>query len=151
MRTARRRNADVCEIRAVNRAKVDAVKRRMPCKEDLLRLAGVFGAMASLSRIKILYALSRGEMCVCEITELLGISQSGVSHQLRRLRELGIVKYRKEGKIVYYSLSDGHVRTLFGQALSHLGCGRKKRRPHGHPSTGSGSRAESRDSRGTSP
>lgn len=72
------------------------------------------------TRIKILYALFESEMCVCDIADLLGTSQSAVSHQLRVLKQSRLVKYRREGKTVYYSLADAHVKTIFDQGLEHV-------------------------------
>ncbi|MBE7558330.1 helix-turn-helix transcriptional regulator [bacterium] len=96
----------------------------MPAPETIIALAETFKALADPSRTRILFALSRAELCVCDLAELLGLSVSAISHQLRHLRELKLVKYRREGKMAYYSLDDDHVKTLFRQGLAHVEEGR---------------------------
>lgn len=89
--------------------------------DDLaLDLAEVFGVLADSTRLKIIATLMDGEVCVCDIAERLGLRQSTVSHQLRLLRNLRLVAHRKEGRTVYYQLSDEHVGTLLQQTLDHL-------------------------------
>jgi DNA-binding transcriptional ArsR family regulator len=83
-------------------------------------LAETFKALGDTTRIKILYALSIEELCVCDLTSLLSASQSAVSHQLRILRNMRLVKYRKQGRSVYYSLDDNHIKTLFAEGLKHV-------------------------------
>lgn len=101
----------------------DTVKRllqEMPPEEDLYDLAELFKVFGDSTRIKILYALFAAELCVGDIAQLLGMSQTAVSHQLRVLRTNKLVKGRKEGKIVFYSLSDDHVRTIIDQGMEHV-------------------------------
>ena len=101
----------------------DTVKRlleEMPAEEDLYDLAELFKVFGDSTRIKILYALFAAELCVGDIAQLLGMSQTAVSHQLRVLRTNKLVKGRKEGKIVFYSLSDDHVRTIIDQGMEHV-------------------------------
>ena len=101
----------------------DTVKRlleEMPAEEDLYDLAELFKVFGDTTRIKILYALFAAELCVGDIAQLLGMSQTAVSHQLRVLRTNKLVKGRKEGKIVFYSLSDDHVRTIIDQGMEHV-------------------------------
>ena len=101
----------------------DTVKRlleEMPAEEDLYDLAGRCKGCGDSTRIKILYALFAAELCVGDIAQLLGMSQTAVSHQLRVLRTNKLVKGRKEGKIVFYSLSDDHVRTIIDQGMEHV-------------------------------
>jgi ArsR family transcriptional regulator len=83
-------------------------------------LAELFRVFADSTRIKILYALFEAELCVCDLSRLTGMSQSAVSHQLRTLKDSKLVKFRREGKTVYYSLADQHVRTLIGNGMEHL-------------------------------
>lgn len=83
-------------------------------------LSDLYKAMGDTTRIKILYALSQQELCVCELTQALNMTQSAISHQLRVLRNLRLVKFRKEGKHVYYSLDDEHIVNIFGQGLDHI-------------------------------
>jgi len=91
------------------------------CKElDALRLSEIFKVLGDPTRIKIIYALSKYEMCVCDIADALGMSQSAISHQLRLLRNLKLVKYRREGKSAIYSLDDDHILQLFNQGMEHV-------------------------------
>jgi DNA-binding transcriptional ArsR family regulator len=99
---------------------VAAVRKTMPDDEVLLDLADLFKVFGDSTRVKILYALLRAEMCVCDIAALVGMSKSAISHQLRTLRQTRLVKYRREGKVVYYSLEDEHVGTIFDQGLVHV-------------------------------
>lgn len=92
----------------------------MPQEEILYDLANLFKIFGEATRIKVLYALLQAEMCVCDIAALLGMTQSSISHQLRVLKQARLVKYRKEGKVVYYSLDDEHVKSIFSQGLTHI-------------------------------
>ena len=92
----------------------------MTDEEILYDLAELFKVFGDTTRIRILYALFEAELCVCDIARLLGMSQSAISHQLRILKGSKLVKYRREGKTVFYSLADGHVRTIIGQGLEHV-------------------------------
>jgi ArsR family transcriptional regulator len=92
----------------------------MPEDEILFAMADFFKVFGDSTRIKILYALISSEMCVCDLSVLLNMHQSAISHQLRVLKQANLVKYRKEGKVVYYSLKDEHVKTIFEQGLIHL-------------------------------
>lgn len=91
-----------------------------PDEEILYRLADLFKTFGDPTRIRILYALSGGELCVCDIAELLGMTQSAISHQLRVLKQMFLVKFRRDGKTVYYSLADSHVATILAQGLEHV-------------------------------
>lgn len=99
---------------------VRMVRRRMKPEQTMVRLAETFAAFSDLARVKILYALAQAELCVCDLAEIVGVTDSAVSHQLRILRALGLVKYRRDGRVVYYSLGDAHVRTLLAQGLEHV-------------------------------
>ncbi|MFA6329426.1 MAG: metalloregulator ArsR/SmtB family transcription factor [Candidatus Micrarchaeia archaeon] len=109
----------VCQIRSVNREAVRRANSAIPCDEVILTVSGAFSAMADPTRVKILIALSARELCVCEIASILSLSQSAVSHQLRVLRDLRFVRFRKEGKMVYYRLADGHVKELLKAGVKH--------------------------------
>jgi DNA-binding transcriptional ArsR family regulator len=85
-----------------------------------LNLADLFKVFSDSTRVKILYSLQHSEMCVCDIAVLLGMTKSAISHQLRTLRQTRLVKYRKDGKVVYYSLDDEHVVNVFAQGLLHV-------------------------------
>lgn len=111
---------DVCEENIIHQDMIDDVEKRMISESDILKLSELFKALGDSTRIKILYALSVNKLCVCDIADIIGMSQSAVSHQLRILRNLRLVKYKKEGKIVYYSLDDEHVGNLFSQGLEHV-------------------------------
>ncbi len=99
---------------------IDSVASDMPPEEVLFDLAEIFKIFGDLTRVKILWALSSAEMCGCDIAALLNTSTSAVSHQLRILRSAKLAKPRKEGKVVYYSLCDDHVRQLFQNGLAHV-------------------------------
>ncbi|MEW6669834.1 MAG: metalloregulator ArsR/SmtB family transcription factor [Thermodesulfobacteriota bacterium] len=112
--------SDTCEILSINRKKVDAVRKVMQTDGVIKKLAQTFKVLGDPTRTQILYALAQDELCVCDLACLLGKTQSAVSHQLRVLRNLDLVKYRKEGKIAYYSLDDIHIHTLFAAGLEHV-------------------------------
>ena len=95
-------------------------KKQMPDENTLNKLSGLYKVFGDTTRIKILYSLSESEMCVCCISELHGMSLSAVSHQLRVLKQAELVKFRRDGKEVYYSLADDHVKTIIGQGLDHI-------------------------------
>lgn len=97
------------------------VNEQMPDDETLYDLADFFRIFADSTRIKILYALFESEMCVYDIAQLLNMTQSAISHQLRSLKQSKLVKYRREGKTILYSLADGHVRTIIDQGMEHIG------------------------------
>ncbi|GKH46083.1 MULTISPECIES: ArsR/SmtB family transcription factor [Anaerotruncus] len=99
---------------------VNAVNAQMPDEEILYDLAELFKVFGDSTRIKILYVLFESEMCVCDIAQLLNMNQSAISHQLRVLKQSKLVKYRRDGKTVFYSLADGHVRTILGQGMEHV-------------------------------
>ncbi len=112
---------EFCKCNEIHNDIVCKVEENMISEETSSILAEFFKVLGEPTRIKILYALSINEMCVCDISKLLNMSQSAVSHQLRVLRAARLVKYRKEGKVVYYSLDDGHVENVFRQGLDHIG------------------------------
>ena len=101
-------------------ASAQDVLKQMPDEEMLYDLADLFKVFADTTRIKILYALMEGDLCVADISEVVGVSQSAVSHQLRSLKQAHLVKFRREGKQVVYSLSDDHVYTMLTQGLTHI-------------------------------
>ncbi len=111
---------DVCEILYVDEARVRAVAGRMPTAAAITRVTDIFKILADPTRARIVFALSQAELCVCDLAALVGISISAVSHQLRLLRNLELVKFRKEGRLAYYTLSDEHVEELLGDALTHI-------------------------------
>jgi ArsR family transcriptional regulator len=109
-----------CDCDVIHDEVVERVKRKMPPEESLYDLAELFKVFGDSTRTKILWALDEAEMCVCDLAYLLNMTQSAVSHQLRVLKQAKLVKNRKAGKIVFYSLEDEHVRQIFELGLSHI-------------------------------
>ncbi len=99
---------------------LDAVRNELPTDELLCDLSDLFKLFGDTTRMKILYSLFESEMCVCAIAELLGMTQSAISHQLKTLKDANLVGNRREGKTIYYYLSDDHVRTIVAQGFEHL-------------------------------
>lgn len=100
---------------------VEELRQKMPQDEMLYDIAELFKVFGDSTRVRILYALSAQELCVCDLADAISMTQSAVSHQLRILKQARLVKFRREGKIIYYSLADAHVHTIFAQALEHIG------------------------------
>lgn len=100
--------------------KLTAVRQQMPSDDRLCELADLFKSFGDTTRMKILYALSVSDMCVCAIAELLNMEQSAISHQLGKLRQAKLVDCRREGRTVYYTLDDDHVRELVAVGFAHL-------------------------------
>lgn len=113
-------DVDRCDCHFIHEEVVQDVRGHMPDEEDLLDLSDLFKVFSDSTRVKILCALFRAEMCVCDIAVLLGMTKSAISHHLRVLKQTKLVKYRREGKIVYYSLADDHVKTIFHQGMLHI-------------------------------
>ncbi len=109
-----------CEYIHVHDEIVNRVNETMPSEDELYDLAELYKVFADSTRIKILYVLFESEMCVCDISKLLEMSQSAISHQLRVLKQSKLVKFRREGKTVFYSLADDHVRTIINQGIEHI-------------------------------
>lgn len=114
------RDAACCGFLFVHEDVVRQVTREMPPDETLYDLAELFKVFGDSTRIKILYALFEAELCVCDIAQLLGLTQTAVSHQLRVLKSSKLVKFRRDGKTVFYSLADDHVRSIIGQGMDHI-------------------------------
>ena len=111
---------DTCQIKIINEKKVQKVKKQMIIEDDFQDMSETFKAIADKTRLKILYALSKEELCVCDLSAVVDMSISLVSHQLRLLRDKKLVKFRKEGKSVFYSLDDNHVVQLIKMAYDHV-------------------------------
>ena len=109
-----------CDYMHLHEKVIEQVQEEMPEEEILYDLAELFKVFGDSTRIKILYVLFQSEMCVCDIAQLLNMSQSAISHQLRVLKQAQLVKYRREGKTVFYSLADAHVNTILNQGLEHI-------------------------------
>ena len=114
------KNTVSCDCDCVHSEIVEKTRKNFPKDELLGDLSDFFKVIGDGTRIKILWALDSNEMCVCDIANLLNMTKSAVSHQLRGLREANLVKFRKSGKEVFYSLSDNHVREIFEQGLIHI-------------------------------
>lgn len=122
----RERMADIkekmpeCEYRHIHSDFVEKVHENMPDTEVLYDLAELYKIFGDSTRIRILYVLFEAEMCVCDIAQVLDMTVSAISHQLRVLKGANLVKYRREGKTVFYSLADDHVRLIINQGLEHI-------------------------------
>lgn len=110
-------------VDVVDIAKVRAARSGLPDIARTRALAALFGALADPNRVRLIAALEREELCVGDLAATVGLSSSATSHQLRMLRSLGLVRTRREGRSIYYALDDEHVRTLYRQALDHVGHG----------------------------
>ena len=110
----------VCAVNFIDEAKVKYVKGQIPDDKVILHLADTFKNLGDFTRLKILLTLAEAELCVCDLSASIGVSVSAISHQLRLLKNLRLVKYRKEGKMVYYSLDDEHIRSIVGEARKHI-------------------------------
>lgn len=110
-----------CYCEVIHEDVVDRVKDKMPQEEMLYDLAELFKVFGDSTRTRILWALDEAEMCVCDIAYLLNMTQSAISHQLRVLKQAKLVKNRREGKIVFYSLEDEHIKQIFELGLIHIG------------------------------
>ncbi|MDR2559686.1 MAG: metalloregulator ArsR/SmtB family transcription factor [Oscillospiraceae bacterium] len=114
-------NSDsLCDCGVIHEDVVNRVRKAMPDNESLYNLANLYKLFADNTRLKILWALSCETMCVCDLAVLLGMTKSAISHQLKSLRLCNFVKYEKTGKVVYYSLTDEHVRNIFKIGFEHI-------------------------------
>lgn len=113
-------NDEICNSNIIHNDVVEKVKLKIPKDETLYDLAEFFKVFGDSTRIKIICALFESEMCVCDLSALLGVSQSAISHQLRTLKSNRLVKYRREGKVVYYALNDDHIKHIFDEGLNHI-------------------------------
>lgn len=108
-----------CDVYYVDEEKVRRVLRKVSSDDRFEDLARIFQLLSDPTRVKLLYALAQEELCVCDLASIVGRSRPAVSHQLRLLRDLKLVKYRRQGKMAYYTLADEHVRTLVLDGLRH--------------------------------
>lgn len=111
---------DVCTQLCEHPQNICSAKAEMILDEDAQQITETFKILGDVTRIKILHALSKRELCVCDIAAVVAMGQSAVSHQLRLLRRARLVKYRKEGKMAWYSLDDGHIALLLTQGIEHI-------------------------------
>ena len=117
---AERGEAGACEVEAIDPERVALVLASMMDEETTRNLAEIFRALGDPTRLRILRALAASELCVCDLTAILGMSQSAVSHQLRLLRSLRLVRNRRAGRMIYYALDDDHIEKLLAQGLDHV-------------------------------
>lgn len=110
----------VCDCGVIHSESVEEVRKQMPREEQLYELADFFKVLGDSTRVKIMWALDMHELCVCDLAVLLNMTKSAISHQLRALREARLVKFRKDGKVVYYSLADHHVKQVFEMGYQHI-------------------------------
>ncbi len=115
-----RYNVECCEFMHAHDEIVERVRKEMPGEDTLYDLTELFRIFGDSTRIRILYVLFEAEMCVCDIAALLGMTQSAISHQLRALKNARLVTSRRDGKTVFYSLADDHVKTIIDQGLEHI-------------------------------
>ncbi|NCB73945.1 MAG: ArsR family transcriptional regulator [Clostridia bacterium] len=109
-----------CDCEVIHADLVETVRKRMPDENELYDLADFFKVLGDSTRAKIIWALDESEMCVCDLAVLLNMTKSAISHQLSSLKQADLVKYRKEGKVVFYSLADNHIREIFEKGLEHI-------------------------------
>lgn len=110
---------DVCQVKFVNQTTVSRLRKSLKDPQTIDRLAEIFSVLADPTRLKICIFLAQEELCVCDLAAMLNISESAISHQLRLLRSLRLVKYRREGKMAFYALDDSHVSALIKQGMEH--------------------------------
>jgi len=109
-----------CDCDVIHEDVVTRVSAAMPAGRDFYDLANLYKMFSDPTRVKILWALSCEEMCVCDLAVLLGMTKSAISHQLKSLRLVNLVKYNRQGKVVYYSLADSHVKDIFEKGFEHV-------------------------------
>ena len=109
-----------CEAYHVHTNLVHQIEDGMPSEEIMASLADFYKVFGDTTRIKILCVLFQSELCVCDLAEVTGMTQSAISHQLRVLKQMKLVKNRREGKIVYYSLADAHIQSILNQGMEHI-------------------------------
>ena len=114
------KNEFICDCNAVHHDVVEKILDKMPEEEYFSRIAEFYKIMGDVTRCKIIFSLLHHEMCVCDIANALTMTKSSISHQLGKMRKAGVVKCRREGKEVYYSLDDEHVEMMFGMAMEHI-------------------------------
>ena len=120
MRENSERKIESCNGNIIHEDIVVRVKGQLPAEETLYDLAELFKVFGDTTRIKIICALFESEMCVCDLSCLLNMTQSAISHQLRVLKSARLVKFRREGKVVYYSLDDEHIKHIYDAGLNHI-------------------------------
>lgn len=118
--TERESRPDLCEETEIHDELLRMVREKLPCEDELYDLAELFKVFGDSTRIRILFILFEAEVCVCDLSSALNMTTSAISHQLKILKQNKLVKSRREGKSVFYSLADTHVRTIISQGLEHI-------------------------------
>jgi DNA-binding transcriptional ArsR family regulator len=113
-------DGEACHVRVIHLDRVERARKETVSGKDLDRLSSIYKVLGDPSRLKIVMALRNVEMCVCDLAAFLGLTESAVSHQLRRFKDLALVKSRREGQVIYYSLDDEHVAELLNMGLAHV-------------------------------
>jgi len=113
-------HSECCQQQLIHDELISLVRKSLPSEDSLFELAELFKVFGDSTRVRILYVLLEAEVCVCDLAEVLNMSQSAISHQLSILKRSRLVKYRREGKSVFYSLADEHVRTMLSQGMEHV-------------------------------
>ena len=116
----RKLEVEHCDLIHSHSDTVRQIQEKIPEEQEIRGLADFFKVFADATRIRILCVLSCSEMCVCDLAEILGVTQSAFSHQLRMLKQMKLVKNRRDGKTVYYSLADGHIQSIISQGMEHI-------------------------------
>lgn len=116
----KRLEVECCDVTYIHEDKVRKAQELMPDEERMKELAEFYKVFGDATRIKLLYVLLESEMCVCDLAAVLQMTQSAISHQLRVLKQMKLVKNRREGKTVYYSLADGHIQNIISQGMEHI-------------------------------
>lgn len=121
LKKMKKKDSDISEIACIEKDKVKSVRKKMKSERFFHYLAETFSAMSDPTRTKIIYALCQeNKLCVCDIAAIIGTSNSAISHQLRTLRNMKLVKYKRVGKVTFYSLDDIHINNLFAEGLRHV-------------------------------
>ena len=113
-------DGDACQVRVIHLDRVERALKESVSERELDRLSSIYKVLGDPNRLKIVMALKNVEMCVCDLAAFLGLTESAVSHQLRRFKDLALVKSRREGQVIYYSLDDAHVAELLNTGLEHV-------------------------------
>ncbi len=111
---------DLCDVSCIHEENVVEVRQKMLDDAQVVAIADIFKALGDPTRVRLIFALLQKELCVCDLAAVIGATESAVSHQLRLLRTQKLVRFRREGKVLYYSLADDHIKTLFAQGLEHV-------------------------------
>lgn len=111
---------ECCEDVHIHESLVRQIEDGMPSEETICNLAEFYKVFGDVTRVKILCVLFESELCVCDLAEILGMTQSAISHQLRVLKQMKLVKNRREGKTVFYSLADMHIQSILNQGMEHI-------------------------------